>query len=840
MVREDSLARACHALRSVSLFFLILCFPGMKSWCADESALQIRVHDAARNPIAGATVAIKLNGSILQTVTTDSEGKASAHLHAGQFSLNILKETFQPLEDQKVVMDGVSAAELDVELVPKVVVRETVTVNGSENSTVDQGSSPGETRDREEIKKLPGKPPTLSDALPSTPGVVRGPNGELAIAGAKDEHNALIVNSVDATDPATGEFGLTVPVDSIQVVSVSATPYLTQYGGFTAAVVSAVTRPGGDKWNFELNDPLPEFNVRSYHLRGLRSATPRFNFGGPLIPQKLYFFESAEYSLDKVPVRLLPFPQNETIKDSVNSFSQLDYVFSSKHVLTATVHVAPSYTRYANLDFFNPRSVTPNYRLNGLGTSLIDRYTVGGGVLQSTLAWQDFTAGILPQSNGDMIVTPTGNTGSYFCNQTRHSFRAQWLESYALKPLHFGGVHNFQVGTTVAHSEDNGFSTFRPVLIEDTAGAILRRINFVGGRRFAEKDWELAFYGQDHWKLNSALALDGGIRAEEQAITGTSKIAPRAGFVVTPFGAKRQTVVRGGAGIFYDHVPLNIFAFERYPQMVVTTFFPATGSPGLTQPFFNQLGAGRHLRHFTLKYRDLATGNFAPYSIASNIEVEQPFGQYFSLQAKYLNRDTYGLVTITPSLIRSRNVLLAEGSGISRYKALEFTARVGANTRHPLFVSYIHGASQGNLNGASGYLGNFPFPVVNPSPVTNLPLDVPNRVLVWGETPLPWKLHLTPFVEYRTGFPFSVTNALQTYVGIPNQQRLPGFFSLDTRLSKDFQVTSKYTVRLSPRALNLTNHFNPIAVRSNTGDPQFGSFLGGYGRQLKMDFDVLF
>ena len=30
------------------------------------------------------------------------------------------------------------------------------------------------------------------------------------------------------------------------------------------------TRRGGDKWNFELNDPLPEFRIRSLHLRGLR------------------------------------------------------------------------------------------------------------------------------------------------------------------------------------------------------------------------------------------------------------------------------------------------------------------------------------------------------------------------------------------------------------------------------------------------------------------------------------------------------------------------------------------------------------------------------------------
>jgi hypothetical protein len=85
-----------------------------------------------------------------------------------------------------------------------------------------------------------------------------------------------------------------------------------------------------------------------------------------------------------------------------------------------------------------------------------------------------------------------------------------------------------------------------------------------------------------------------------------------------------------------------------------------------------------------------------------------------------------------------------------------------------------------------------------------------------------------------------VTNALQQYVGVPNQSRFPNFFSLDTRLSKDFPVNSKYTLRLAVKGLNLSNHFNPLAVRANTGDPEFGAFFGTYKRRFKLDFDVLF
>jgi len=49
-------------------------------------------------------------------------------------------------------------------------------------------------------------------------------------------HSALVVNSVDSVDPATGRFGLSVPIDVVDSLHVLASPYLAQYGRFTAGV----------------------------------------------------------------------------------------------------------------------------------------------------------------------------------------------------------------------------------------------------------------------------------------------------------------------------------------------------------------------------------------------------------------------------------------------------------------------------------------------------------------------------------------------------------------------------------------------------------------------------
>jgi hypothetical protein len=105
---------------------------------------------------------------------------------------------------------------------------------------------------------------------------------------------------------------------------------------------------------------------------------------------------------------------------------------------------------------------------------------------------------------------------------------------------------------------------------------------------------------------------------------------------------------------------------------------------------------------------------------------------------------------------------------------------------------------------------------------------------------LPWKFRISPVIEYRSGFPYIVTNAEQDYAGVPNTRRFPRFLSVDSRVSKDFQVLPKYAVRLSVSAFNLTNHFNPEAVHPNVADPAYGYFFGHRGRRFTLDFDVLF
>jgi len=160
--------------------------------------------------------------------------------------------------------------------------------------------------------------------------------------------------------------------------------------------------------------------------------------------------------------------------------------------------------------------------------------------------------------------------------------------------------------------------------------------------------------------------------------------------------------------------------------------------------------------------------------------------------------------------------------------------------KQQLFLSYVNSRSRADVNEFNTYIGNFPFPLVRVNQFARGAADLPNRFLSWGTFDLPWKMRYAPILEYRNGLPFSTIDSSQAFVGEVNSKRFPNFFSFDSRVSKDIQVSPKYAVRFSLSGINLTNHFNALDVRRNNADPQFGTFFGNNQRRFRVDFDVLF
>ena len=828
-------------LARLSVIAWLFCMTMSLAWAADQPLpLQISVIDEKNQPVGDAMVSVTLADKPVATAATDATGKASVALPgSGTYLINISKKGYLNTETSVDANTSPEAQSIDVVLNSVVLSQQSVDVKGIADNPVTDNSGTHQDLPTKQAKLSPTRPVTLTDALPLIPGIIRAQDGSVKIAGLGEDHSALLVNSVDVTDPATGGFGLSVPIDSVQTVEVSVMPYLAQYGKFTAGVVTAETRRGGDKWEYSLNDPFPDWRIRSGHLDGVKDATPRFNVSGPVIKSKLYFLEGAEYLLYKRSVLTLPWPDNQTTSQAINSFTQMDWIISKNQTLTASLHWAPHTMDYVGLNFFDPQPVTPNADFHESTATILHRWSLFGGMLQSTLAETNVSSDVRPQAYSDMVLTPTGNSGSYFSQESRNSGRYEWIENYTVKPLHFLGDHTIQIGSVVGHSENMGQFYARPVFLQNTNGLPLQRIDFAGGKPFDLSDLEPAFFVQDHWVINSHLAFDAGVRFEAQSITSTTRTAPRGGFVWSP-GSSGRTTIRGGMGIFYDSVPLDIYAFNSYPEQVITTYNSAGLPIGPPVRYINLTDQAVQSEFPFIDRRD-KTGNFAPYSMAWNVEMERALNRMLTVRLKFLQSWEDGMITLQPEVVDGRNAMVLGSGGSAETRQMEFTSRIGAEGNRQFYFSYVRQYAYGDVSSASNYLGNFPYPVVRSGLVSALPSEIPNRFLLWGTYSLPHKFMVNPHLELRNGFPYQPTNALQQWVEATGPQyRYPRYFSADLAVAKDFKVRETHAVRFTVTVQNITNHFNPLQVHSNIADPQYGQFFGNYNRKYLLDFDVLF
>jgi len=774
-----------------------------------------------------------------RTVATSESGEARfTGLAPGSYRLTILAKGFDELiTDVDVEPANDNGAAVEAILSAGGVHADSITVQGVIDTPLEEANTPT-VLDRQQVKNLPDRPRTVTDALPLAPGIVRLPNGQLRLAGSGEHRSALLVNSATATDPATGQFGATVPIDSVRTMNVLNSPFLAEYGGFTGDVVSVETRKGGNKWTFELNDPLPEFRWRSWHMVGLRSSTPRVSFGGPVIANRLFILESIQYEMRESPVITLPFPNNESRREGYNSLTAIDYTLNASNILTATMHVADQHIRFDNLDFFNPQPVTPNTSNSTYAGDITEHAAFHGTLLDSAISATSFRAGVWPQGDLPMILTPSLDGGNYFSRQTRTSSRIEWRETWSLAKK-LWGTHNLKFGSVVGGTTEHALVNEHPVNIFDSTGGLIEDIQFTPGLPIARADVESAFFAQDQWVFSSRVSLNLGLRADQQEVTETFRLGPRAGLVITPF-ANGRTIIRAGSGVFYDRVPLNVYGFALYPDQIITTYNPDGTILSGPFRFFNLTEpAGPH--HSPLIYRkNGGVGDFAPYSINSNIQVEEILSARVRLRANYMLSHSEELIALAPEVTDTTHAFVLNGDGNSRFRQVELTAAATAGKETQIYLSYVRSYSVGNLNEFSTYLANFPPAVILPDARTYLPGDAPNRFLAWGVLAFPRKIRLMPKIEYRSGFPWSPVNQAQQYVGIPDQSRFPGSFSVDARVTKDFKITDKYSGRFGVSGSNLTNHFNPISVHANTGDPAYGVFFGEYHRRYTADFDVLF
>lgn len=780
-----------------------------------------------RKALPGVVVTLsgeRLGDKRLQSVS-DMEGQYDfPGLIAGEYILTVEFSGFKKYEKKlSVQIDAIVEQDILLQPVP---LTETVTVKQDQTDAVKTDSITPSVITERALQDAPLIDSRFQDALPLLPGVVRGPDGTLNIKGTRPSQSGILVSSLNVTDPVTGAPAIELPLDAVDTVQVYSNPYSSEFGKFAGAVTTIETRSGSNDLRYLFLGVLPRPRWRDGKLYGIGAATPRIAVGGPIKKDKLFFFQSLEYRFIRTNVpslEALDEHQRDIKRESFDSFSRLDYVVNNNNRLTASFSIFPQKFDYFNLNTFNPSDTTANFHQRGWFLAFNEQATFeSGGLLQSSFSVKQFDGDIFGNSAAPYEITPNRNFGGWFNRQHRDSRRYEWLEVFNLAPKQRHGSHTFKIGLNFSRTSYTGTDRSTPLSIFRADGTRYQLIDFTGAGNLALAQNEYSFFGQDKWILNRHFVLDLGLRYDRDGIGRNNNLAPRVGFVLAPSDSDR-TVVRGGIGRFYDKIPLNVGSFEQYQSLVITTF----ANNGVTPV------DGRLLLNTAPE--DLEN----PYSLAWNLQLDHQVSQRLLLRIGYEERSTRRDFVIEPAA----NALLLENNGRSRYREFQAVARFRFQEGRNIFLSYVRSQALGNLNDFNTYFGNLKHAVIRPDEYGTQPFDAPNRLLFWGDFALPHDLVLTPVVDWHTGFPFSLVNEQQDFVGPRNEGgRFPQLMTLDLLVMKGLKIRfrgKEYKGRAGFTVFNITNHWNPRDVQNNIASAQFGTFFNSADRSVRLKFEFV-
>jgi len=832
-MRFASSCRLFHS-RKIFLFaaFAVLFVLSASSSAAAQGSIKGKVVadiTDQRKALAGVVVTLtgeRLSGKKLQSVSDDEGRYSFPGLIAGDYQLSVELNGFQKYE-LKISVQIEATIEQDLMLKPETVSATVTVKQDPTDATKTDTTAPGVITGAA-LQDAPLIDQKFQDALPLLPGVVRGPDGTMNIKGTRPSQSGILVSSLNVTDPVTGNPAIELPLEAVETVNVYSNPYSAEYGKFTGAVTAIETRSGTNKLRYLFTGTLPRPRFRDSHIYGIGAATPRIAIGGPIKKDKLYFFQSLEYRFVRTNVPSLD-DQNlpSDIKhESFDSFSRLDYVINPENRLTVSFSLFPQKVDYFNLNTFNPIETTANFHERGWFVALNEQAAFkSGALLQSSFSAKEYDGDIFGNSASPYRIAPSRNFGGWYDRQHRDSRRYELLEIFSLAPQKWHGAHSLKAGNNYSHTSFAGSDVSQPVTIARANGTRYQLIDFIGSGALAQKQNEYSLFIQDKWEINRRLTFDAGLRFDRDEIGRENNFAPRLGFVFLPTKSG-QTVVRGGVGLFFDKIPLNIGAFTQYPSQRVTTF----GANGITvmdgPRLFRNTGP-----------TDLKN----PYSVAGNIQVDHQFTERLLLRLGYEERHTQRDFIIQPAPAANQLRLLNEGRSL--YREFQIVTRFRFQEGRNIFLSYVRSQSRGDLNDYNTYFGNLRNPVIRPNEYGRQNFDAPNRLLFWGDFALPHQIVISPVVEYRNGFPYSALNEQQDFVGARNSAgRFPHAFTLDVLIMKGLAIPfkgKKYHGRAGITFFNVTNHFNPRDVQTNIASPQVGGFYNSPGISMRLKFEFV-
>jgi hypothetical protein len=682
--------------------------------------------------------------------------------------------------------------------------------------------------------------------------VLRGSDLDAFSDDAEDLANELQMLAGPSPGPDGGQIfidgfssGILPPKASIREIRVNQNPFSAEYDRVGFGRIDVLTKPGSDQFHgqgsFDFGDrALTARNpfLTSPIVPGYLQEIFAGNFGGPL-SSKASFFIDADHRI--------------TNENSIVNYTGLDSSLNPVQISSAVV--APSRRTSTNprLDYaLTPNQtltlrysfVQTNANNQGISTQNFDlpsqAYTqqndqqsvqvaesavLGARTVNDArfqfLHTRTTQTGVSSAPEIDVIGAFTSG-GSFPKNYTDEN-QSEFQDNITI----LRGAHTIKIGTRLrddrlqqqSTSNFNGRFIFSPISGGDSAIGVYQQNQILASQGSSQAQiaalgfgpseflltagtpgaalgvFDAGVYVQDEWRVKPNLALSGGLRYEGQSrIADHADFAPRLGAAWAPLARgvrSPKTVLRAGAGIFYDRFPsallMNAILLnginqtqylirnpDFYPMVPDLSTLSALGNsgshisyqvdPSLHVPYMLQsaFGIERQLPHglsFAVNY----TSTRGDHQLLTR-DINAPLPTAFNSLGEAIGPRPYG-----PA---AGDIYQYEGSGVFRQNQMIVSMNARVNASFSLYGYYVYNHALSDTAGANALAAD---PYDLKLDYGRAAFDFHHRGFVSANAMLPFHIRMAPFIYLQSGLPYNVTSGVDTNGdGNPNDDR-PAF-----------------------------------------------------------------
>ncbi len=803
------------------------------------------VLDSRGAVIAEAKVTLRRDGLVTDTKTANQRGEFRfTRITSGDYEIEVQKGGFKPTVAQLTVGTK-SPPQIEIVL-PVADVREEMAVADRPDQV---NTSPDENLDVIKLDRA------ALDNLPVLGNDVVASVASLADASSTASGGpTILVDGLETTRK--------IPASMIKEVRINQNPYSAEFYRPGRGRIEVITKPGQSKYHGDLNIIFRDYRLDARNAFAIeRAPEQRRIFEGTLTgpvghgKRTSFFFSANREEEDLQSVVFASTPAGIVSANVANPQRQSEFSFRVDRQATKNITFSIRYDfsedsgKNNGVGGFNLPEVATNARSleqqvffnlrQIISPTLVNEFTLRAG--RDNNVTSSARPGI-PK----VVVLDAFTGGGSQTDQRRTENHVQLND--VLSWNH--GKHLLKTGVNIPDISRRGLSdrtnfggTFSFSTLQDYSNnhPFLFSINQGDGYLvFWQK--EFGFFLQDNIMVRPNFSIAPGLRYDKQNYIGDdNNFSPRLSFAFAP-DKKRRTVLRGGAGIFYDRTGVGPIADRlRFDGQRLRQVYIA--DPEYPDPFLS----GGALGTQPVSIVRFAPNLRSPYTFQLSMGLERQLNKSLTATATYFN--IRGV-----KLFRSRDINAPppphvqrpdptigvlrqiESSAHAQTHSLELMLRGKISRFFSGTVQYTLGRAYNNTAG------------INSRPANNYDLtgewsradfDERHRFNLLGTIKAGEWFNLGMTVALISGRPYSLTTgrddnrdnvASDRPDGVTrNSLQGPGTATLDVRWSKEFRLkeTKKKddegpAINIAVAAFNVLNWTNYVGFVGNLSSPFFG------------------